>query len=59
MEQQIRDILDQWEVGMITHWQAMTAIRQIVGGDSRQLRDRLFGPDSPSRKPQVRRGNRK
>lgn len=52
MEQQIRDILDRWEVGMITHWEAMSAIRQIVGGDSTEYRTRMV-----ARKPA--RGNRK
>lgn len=65
MQDEIRDVCDRWEVGMLTHWEAMAAIRRIVGGDSTELRTKLYGPNpkrlrvGETRAPKEKRGNRK
>lgn len=37
---EIREILDRWEVGRMTHWVAMSEIRRIVGGENKIRKDR-------------------
>lgn len=41
--QKVRDILDRWECGVISHWTACVEIRKVVGGDSNEMRTRLYG----------------